>query len=111
MRVASLGSFGLSWSATRRHWARACSASSWAKAVAMKAETTRLPLLPAWARALRMKWTRQRCQVVVDLGDSRLDALVGIRDDELDAAQAAPRQLPEECRPEGLGFGGADVHA
>jgi hypothetical protein len=29
-----------------------------AKAVATKAETTRRPLLPAWARALRMKWTR-----------------------------------------------------
>ena len=29
----------------------------------MNAETTRRPLLPAWARALRMKCTRQRCQV------------------------------------------------
>ena len=36
----------------------------WAKAVAMKAETTRRLLLPAWAKALRWKWTRQRCQVV-----------------------------------------------
>ena len=36
-------------------------ASSWAKAVAMKAETTRRLCLPAWASALRMKWTRQRC--------------------------------------------------
>src|SRR3954463_9536627 len=33
----------------------------------MKAETTRLPLLPACARALRMKWTRQRCQVAVKI--------------------------------------------
>src|SRR5215218_73256 len=31
----------------------------------MKAETTRRPLLPACARALRMKWTRQRCQVAL----------------------------------------------
>ena len=31
----------------------------------MKAETTRRPLLPAWARALRMKCTRQRCQVAL----------------------------------------------
>jgi hypothetical protein len=31
------------------------SAVSWAKAVAMKAETTRRPLFPAWARTLRMK--------------------------------------------------------
>ena len=34
-----------------------------ANAVAMKAETTRRPLRPAWASTLRMKWTRQRCQV------------------------------------------------
>jgi hypothetical protein len=34
-----------------------------AKAVATKSETTRRPLLPAWARALRKKWTRQRCQM------------------------------------------------
>ena len=45
-----------------RHWARAVSASSWAKAVAMKAATTRRPCLPAWASTLRMKCTRQRCQ-------------------------------------------------
>lgn len=30
--------------------------------VAMKAATTRRPFLPAWARALRAKCTRQRCQ-------------------------------------------------
>ncbi len=32
----------------------------------MKAETTRRPLLPAWARTLRMKWTRgllKKCYV------------------------------------------------
>ena len=46
-----------------RHCVLAASGVSWAKAVAMKAETTRRPLLPAWARTLRMKWTRQRCQV------------------------------------------------
>src|SRR3984893_7318879 len=28
----------------------------------MNAATTRRPCLPAWARTLRMKWTRQRCQ-------------------------------------------------
>src|SRR5580693_4598186 len=63
MKAASLGSFGRSWSATLRHCALAASALSWAKAVAMKAETTRRLLLPAWASALRMVWTRQRCQV------------------------------------------------
>src|SRR4029077_14733416 len=63
MKPASLGSLGLSWSATLRHWALAAAALSWAKAVAMKAETTRRLLLPAWASALRMVWTRQRCQV------------------------------------------------
>jgi hypothetical protein len=44
---ASFGSLGRSWSAMWRHCARAASASSWAKAVAMKAETMRRPLLPA----------------------------------------------------------------
>jgi hypothetical protein len=42
---------------------RAAAGVSWAKAVAMKAETTRRPFLLACARALRMKWTRQRRQL------------------------------------------------
>src|SRR5882762_9429601 len=58
---ASFLTLGRSWSATCRHWVRAASASSWAKAVPMKAETTRRPCLPACASTLRMKWTRQRC--------------------------------------------------
>ena len=58
IRAASFGTLGRSWSATRRHCCRAASASFWAKAVATKAETTRRPLLPAWASAFRMKWTR-----------------------------------------------------
>jgi hypothetical protein len=45
------------------HGPLAASALSCAKAAAMKAETTRWLLLPAWARALRMVWTRQRRQV------------------------------------------------
>ena len=63
MMAASLGTFGRIWSATARHCTLAASGVSWAKAVAMKADTTRRPLLPAWASTLRMKWTRQRCQV------------------------------------------------
>jgi hypothetical protein len=59
MKRASLGSLGLSWSATLHHYALAASALSCAKAVAMKAETTRRLLLPAWASALRIVWTPQ----------------------------------------------------
>ena len=33
----------------------------------MKAEKTRRPLFPAWASTLRMKWTRQRCQVALSI--------------------------------------------
>ena len=55
------------WSATFRHCAAAASASSWANAVAMKAETMRRPLLPAYASALRMKWTRHRCQPALNI--------------------------------------------
>src|SRR5450755_2202503 len=40
-KAASFGSLGRSWSVTWRHCARAASASSWAKGVAMKPETTR----------------------------------------------------------------------
>jgi len=36
---------------------------------------------------------------------------VGVGDDELDAAQAPPRQLAQKLAPEGLGFRGADVEA
>jgi hypothetical protein len=62
MSAASFATLGRSWSATWRHCMRVVAASSCAKAVPMKAETTRRPCLPACARTLRMKWTRQRCQ-------------------------------------------------
>ena len=42
--------------------------------------------------------------------DGGLDALVGVGDDEFHAAQAAPRQLPKEGRPEGLGLGRTNIH-
>jgi hypothetical protein len=50
----------------------------------MKAETKRRPLLPACARALRMKWTLQCCQVAVKiLETAALTPPVGVGDDEL----------------------------
>ncbi|ESX80653.1 hypothetical protein X759_12040 [Mesorhizobium sp. LSHC420B00] len=63
MIVASFGTFGRIWSATARHCVLAAPGVSWAKAVAMKAETTRRPLLPAWASTFLMKWTRHLCHV------------------------------------------------
>jgi hypothetical protein len=52
-----------------------------------------------------MKCTRQRCQVAFeDLGDGRLDALVTVADDELDAAQPTAVQAPQELGPERLGL-------
>ena len=78
----------------------------------MKAETTRRPLLPAWASALRMKWTRQRCQVALStLATAALMPSCASEIDQLDAAQAAAAQLAQEVGPEGLGLGRADVHA
>ena len=41
-------------------------------------------------------------------GDRRLDALVGIRDHQLDPGQAAPLEPTQELDPEGLGLGGAE---
>ncbi len=40
-----------------------------------------------------------------------LEALVSIRDDQLDAAQAAPCQAAQEVGPEGFGLAGADCDA
>src|SRR5439155_25782601 len=48
---------------------------------------------------------------VEHLGDRGLDAFVGVRDHQLDAAQPAPAQLAQEVGPERLGFGGANIHA
>ena len=75
----------------------------------MAAATIRRCPLVAWARAFLMKWTRQRCHVALEhLGGGRLEPLVGIRDHQLDATQAAPGQGAQEVGPEGLGFRGAD---
>src|SRR3954454_23558732 len=48
---------------------------------------------------------------VQDLRDGSLQPLMGIRDDELDAAQTAPRELAQEVSPEGLGLRRADRQA
>ena len=39
------------------------------------------------------------------------DALVGVGDDQLDAAQTPPSQLAQKLHPERLGLRGTDVHA
>ena len=44
-------------------------------------------------------------------GHRGLDALVGVRDHELDAAQAAPGELAQEVGPERLGLRRTDIHA
>lgn len=48
---------------------------------------------------------------VENLSDRGFDPLTGVGDDELDAAQAAPRELAQERGPERLGLRQADVHA
>ncbi len=45
------------------------------------------------------------------MADGGLDALMRVGDDELDATQAASRQLAQELRPDRLGLRGADLHA
>jgi hypothetical protein len=44
-----------------------------------------------------------------DFRHRRLDALMRVGDDELDAAQAPPGELAQEGRPERLGFGRTDM--
>jgi hypothetical protein len=48
---------------------------------------------------------------VEHLGDGGLDALMGVRDDQLDAAQAAAGELAQERRPECLSLRRSNVHA
>jgi hypothetical protein len=48
---------------------------------------------------------------VHQVGDRGLDALVSVRDDELDAAQAAPPELAQKLGPERFGLRGANVDA
>ena len=45
------------------------------------------------------------------LGDGRLQPLMRVRDDQLDAAQAAPGEAAQELDPERLGLAVADGHA
>ena len=69
-------------------------------------------VLPACAMALRMKCTRQRCQVALNiLVMAAFSPSWGIRHDELDAAQAASGQAAQEVRPERFSFAVADGHA
>ena len=46
-----------------------------------------------------------------NLGDGRLDALVAVADDQLDAAQTTAVQAAQKLRPEGFGLTGADFEA
>jgi hypothetical protein len=48
---------------------------------------------------------------VEHLGDRGFNAFVGIGDNELDATQPAAGELAQECSPERLGFGRANIHA
>lgn len=43
--------------------------------------------------------------------DRGFDAFGSVRDNELDAAQAATPKLAQKADPKGLGLGKADVHA
>ena len=55
--------------------------------------------------------TRQRCQLARNTRARSLDALMGIRDHQLDAGEPTALELAQELDPEGLGLGGADRHA
>ena len=105
-----MGTLGRSWSATSRHWVLALSASSWAKAVATKAETTALLAGMSQQVAGEVHATALPCGPE-DAGDRGLETLVVVGDHQLDAAQPAPGEAAQEVGPEGLGLRGADRHA
>src|SRR5512147_2136105 len=110
MNSASLRIVGRSWSATLRHWVLAASASFWAKAVAMKAETTRRPLSGMGQRIAHEMNPASLPSGVQYFGDGGLHAFMGVGDHQLDPARAAAGELAQEARPEGLGLRRADIH-
>src|SRR5207253_7268167 len=77
----------------------------------MKAATTRRPCLPAWARTLRMKCTRQRCQEACSTLATA--ALSPSWASEITSLMPRRPRLASERRNsiQGLGLGGADRHA
>jgi hypothetical protein len=68
---------------------------------------TRLPLLPAWVRQRVVHKVNPAALPAggENLRDSNLDALMGVGDDEFDAAQATAGKLAQEAGPEGLRLG------
>jgi len=80
----------------RRRWPTPWHPAAMGTPVAMKADTTRRPLLPACARTLRMKWTRQRCQVAVKTID-RQEAI-----DPISEGDGASRRRRRRRRPRAL---------
>src|SRR5215469_10972367 len=99
MNSARFLTLGRSWSATCRHWILAASASSWAKAVPMKAETTRALLAGMGQHIAHEVHPAALPGGVQDLGDGSLQALMGIRDNQLDATQTAPGELAQKVGP------------
>lgn len=84
----------------------------WAKAVAMKAETTRLPLFPVCASTFLMNVNPASLPGGAEnLGNGSLESLMGVGDDGLHAAQTSACKPAQELRSDRLGFGCADFHA
>jgi len=78
----------------------------------MNADDTRRLLLPAWARALRMAWTRQRRQVAfISLATAALMPSRASETTSLTPRRPRRRSLREALGPEGFRLRGADVHA
>jgi hypothetical protein len=77
-----------------------------------EAETTRRPERPAWASAFLMKWTRQRCQAAVRTFETAA-LMPSWLSEPTSPTPRRPRRasLRRKVGSEGLGLGGADIHA
>ena len=99
-------------SATARHSARAASSVSCTKAVRMAAATMARCLTPAWAMALRMKCTRQRCQAAWNtFFAAALMPSCASEMTSLTPRKPARCQGAQELGPERLGLRRPDGHA
>src|SRR6202047_1498814 len=110
MKAASFGHFGRNWSATWRSmalaWARSGCRKAWRSAAAHHALLGLGDIGEGIAHPMHAAALPGGAE---HPADRRFQPLMGIRDHQLDPAQAASRQALQKARPEGFGLRRADV--
>src|ERR1700693_4689402 len=109
---ASFLTLGRSWPATCRPWGRDGPASVLGEGGGDEGRDDAAALFAVMRQRVAHEVNATALpRGVQNLGDCRLQPFMGIRDDELDAAQTPPGKFAQKVGPEGLGLRGADRQA